>query len=103
METEFDPDAMVALAKEKGLPFVLDHMGYDGLANIANGLTVNRIEQMKTLVTLVRIGFLVRVDGERGTPDVVRDPEARKLLMTILQASNADEACLDILRGKADV
>ena len=41
-EIKADPEEMYALAQEKGLPFVLDHMGYDGLGNIANELVARR-------------------------------------------------------------
>jgi hypothetical protein len=48
--------------------------------------------QVAELVALVRIGFLVTLDGERATPDLVRNPGLRGLLFTILQAEDTDAA-----------
>jgi hypothetical protein len=67
------------------------------------GLAVRRAEitrlqaQIRTLALLVRIGFLVTVDGERATTEIVRDPETRKVLMAILQAKDADAAGLVVI------
>ena len=44
------------------------------------------------LVALVRVGFLVTVNGERATADLVRDPETRDLLLTILGAKDTAAA-----------
>lgn len=81
-------DEAVTVAKEKGLPFALDYIGYDGLGNLANNL----FKHIAELVTLVRVGFLVRIDGERATVDTVREPELHELLRTILQAKDTEEA-----------
>ena len=53
-------------------------------------------------VALVRIGFLVTVDGERIKPDLVRNPETRALLMTILQAEDTD-AAIATLKGETAI
>ncbi len=47
---------------------------------------------LRQAVTLVRIGFLVTVDGERATADTVREPSIRELLLTILQAKDSESA-----------
>lgn len=48
--------------------------------------------ERKQLVALVRIGFLVTVDGERATPDFVQEPATRELLLKILQAKDTEAA-----------
>lgn len=53
-----------------------------------------------TLTTLVRIGFLLSVDGERATSDIVRDPETRGLLMSILQAVDSNAAAISAVNFK---
>lgn len=50
------------------------------------------LEQLEALVLLVRVGFLVTVNGVRGSTDVINDPDLRKLLFTILQAPNTADA-----------
>jgi hypothetical protein len=89
-------DEAVKVAKEKGLPFALDYIGYDGLGNLANDLS----KRTRELVTLVRVGFLVRIDGERATVDTVREPELHELLMTILQANDTETAYIAIREEK---
>lgn len=49
-------------------------------------------EQETKLVTLIRMGFLVTVNGERGRTDIVNDPAHRELLFTILQAKDVEQA-----------
>lgn len=49
-------------------------------------------EQLASLITLVRLGYLVTVNGERGRTDVVNDPALRDLLFTILQAKDTATA-----------
>lgn len=59
-------------------------------------------EQRNRLVTLVRIGFLASVEGERATADLVREPEHRALLMAILQAEDTEHAVAAIDRMVRD-
>jgi hypothetical protein len=54
--------------------------------------TLRLSEERDKLVALVRIGFLVTINGERADADVVNDPEMRKLLFTILQAKDTAAA-----------
>lgn len=49
-------------------------------------------DMRRALTVLVRIGFLVSVDGERANADDVREPQLRKLLFTILQAEDTETA-----------
>lgn len=49
-------------------------------------------EQAADLVLLVRIGFLVTVDGERATADFVKEEKTRALLLAILQAKDTAAA-----------
>lgn len=44
------------------------------------------------LITLVRFGFLVNVDGKRATSDTIVDPTLRELLKTILRAETIKDA-----------
>lgn len=44
------------------------------------------------LVTLVRFGFIVNVDGRRATSDTIVDPTLRELLKTILRAETIKDA-----------
>jgi len=53
---------------------------------------IAQAEQRDDLVTLVRVGFLVTVGGERATADIVGEPKLRELLMTILQAKDTEAA-----------
>lgn len=64
---------------------------------------VSLFEQLESLVTLVRIGFLVTVNGEKGRTDVVNDPELRKLLFTILQAQDIAAAISAVASSPASV
>ena len=48
--------------------------------------------RVRELVTLVRIGFLVTVDGGRATADTVAEPGLRALLFSILQAEDTAQA-----------
>jgi hypothetical protein len=54
-------------------------------------------EGLRDLVILVRIGFLLTVNGERPTPDIVTDPKMRELLFTILQAEDSEAAARALL------
>lgn len=89
---------LIDMAKEHGLAFVFDHLGYDGLGNVVVDLNRQHIVLVTKLVTLVRVGFLVRVDGERATLDSVRDPDLNKMLRTIMQAVDAEDAAVAIQR-----
>lgn len=48
--------------------------------------------EREKLVTLVRVGFLVTVNGERATADTVANPEVRETLFSILQAKDTAAA-----------
>jgi hypothetical protein len=54
-------------------------------------------EGLRDLVILVRIGFLLTVNGERPTADIVTDPKVRGLLLTILQAEDSEAAARALL------
>lgn len=72
----------------------IDHSTYETAELIEYKILIAK------LVTLIRVGFLVRVDGERATIDTVRNVELHKLLMTILQAEDSEIASFTILKEK---
>jgi len=58
-----------------------------------------RLQQaLAPLVTLVRIGFLVTVNGERAGSEVVKDPATREILFAILKAKDT-AAAVEALAG----
>lgn len=61
-------------------------------AKLAEARAERLEKERDKLVTLVRFGFLVTVNGERAKADDVKEPGLRRTLMTVLQAKDTEAA-----------
>jgi hypothetical protein len=68
------------------------------MTRIANSRCARLQQAIAPLVTLVRIGFLVTVNGELAGTEVVNDSSTRELLFAILQAKDT-AAAVEALAG----